>query len=243
MISSRSAETSRERFNALVQEGSYGPGFAHPKPAQAFVGTVVNDLLQEMQRNGRPITILDAGCGNGAWLHFLHALASEGGSGPDLYGFDVADRMVETAEQLLTDLEGAVRIQRGDILDPASYQFADGRHSFDLVFAYDVVQQVPRKHQFDVVERLAQAVRPGGRLVVFDHERWSRYGLRMAFRKAVTAYLGIPLVPRYFCAASYPPLAKMARRIAATPELTAEVVVEGHPRKRALVVRRNREAS
>ncbi|MBK1668939.1 hypothetical protein CKO28_12950 [Rhodovibrio sodomensis] len=238
MTLSPSAEASRERFNSLVEDGAYGPGFTHPKPAQAFVGTVINELLQEMGGETLSLSILDAGCGNGAWLHFLHELAASGRTAPAVYGFDVADRMVEAADQELASLEAVVHVQRGDILDPASYRFPDGRETFDLLFAYDVVQQVPRNRQFDAIQRLTDAMKPGGRVVVFDHERWSRYGLRMAFRKAITAKLGIQLVPRYFCAASYPPLADMARRISALPALTAEVVVKGHPRKRALVVRR-----
>jgi SAM-dependent methyltransferase len=244
MTSARSAEASRHRFNDLVASGAYGAGFTHPKPARDFVGIVVRELLDEIETPNRTLSVLDAGCGNGAWLHFLHGLAaSRGGGEPRLYGFDVADRMVETADQHLSALAAPVRLQRGDILSPESYRFADGQDRFDLVFAYDVVQQVASGRQFDAVAQLADAVKPGGRAVVFDHERWSRYGLRMAYRKFVTATFGIPLVPRYFCAASYPPLNRLAQRISAAANVSAQVVVEGHPRKRALVLRRIAERS
>jgi SAM-dependent methyltransferase len=244
MTSARSAEASRDRFNDLVASGAYGAGFTHPKPARDFVGVVVRKLLDEIEPRDRALSVLDAGCGNGAWLQVLHGLAaSRGDTQPRLYGFDVADRMVETADQHLSALNAPVLLQRGDILDPESYRFPDGQDRFDLVFAYDVVQQVTPGHQFDAVAQLANAVKPGGRAVVFDHERWSRYGLRMAYRKFVTAKFGIPLVPRYFCAASYPPLNRLAQRISAASNVTAHVVVDGHPRKRALVLRRIPETS
>jgi SAM-dependent methyltransferase len=243
MTLDRSAEASRQRFNDLVAAGAYGPGFTHPQPAQHFVSTVVKPLLTEFGPEPARLRVLDAGCGNGAWLRFLHALIVNHGGEPALYGFDVADGMVAAAEQDLTDVNSPVHVQRGDILDPGSYRFADGQGRFDIVFAYDVVQQVRPRQQFAALERLVDAVKPGGRAVIFDHERWSRYGLRMAFRKFVTANLGIPLVPRYFCAASYPPLAGSARRISALPDLTAVVVADGHPRKRALVVRRAPETA
>ena len=234
----RSSEASRQRFNQLVDSGVYGSGFSHPKPARELVDSVVSGLIRNFAGRDAAPSILDAGCGNGAWLSFLATCAARHDVRPQFYGFDVADRMVESAAATLSPLADDVRLQRGDVLEPAAYRFSDDRATFDLVFAYDVVQQIPPHRQFEAVCRLADAVKPGGAAVVFDQERWSRFGLRMAFRKFVTARLGVQLVPQYFCAASYPALARTARRVAAWPDIEAEIVAASQTPKRALVLRR-----
>ena len=238
MSQMRSSEASRHRFNQLVESGAYASGFQHAKPAQDLVESVVSKLIRDFASRGSAPSILDAGCGNGAWLYFLAMCAAKHDVHPQFYGFDVADRMVESARETLAPLDAEVRLQRGDVLETEAYRFNDDRATFDLVFAYDVVQQIAPRRQFEAVCRLADVVKPGGAAVVFDQERWSRFGLRMAFRKFVTANLGVPLVPQYFCAASYPALARTARRVAAASDMEAEVVAASQTPKRALVLRR-----
>src|SRR3546814_2630858 len=46
--------------------------------------------------------------------------------------------------------------------------------------------------------RMVAALAPGGVAVIFDNEADSRFGRRMALRKLVTRYSGLPLVPRYY---------------------------------------------
>lgn len=228
----------RTRFNALVAHGAYGPGFDHASAAQAFVARVVDGLLNELAARTQQPRILDAGCGTGVWMAFLSARARALGLSPHLYGFDVADRMVETAQAELAGVTTDVRLRRADLQNPACCCFDDGTNTFDLVFAYDVIQQLNRRDQMDAVMRLAEAMVPGGATVIFDHERWSRYGLRMGWKKFVTANTGIPIVPRHYCAAAYPPLDRFARRLRPRSDLNATVVTTGHPAKRALVLRR-----
>lgn len=231
----------RTRFNALVDRGTYSTGFTHARAAREFVGGVVDPLLADLASRTRQPRILDVGCGTGAWLSFVHERARMLDLHPRLYGFDVADRMVATAEAELAGLDAEVQLRRADLQDPACCRFDDDTTAFDLVFAYDVVQQLDGRDQFAAVRRLAEATAPGGATAVFDHERWSRYGVRMGWKKFVTATTGIALVPRHYCAAAYPPLARFSRRMAGQPGLSAEVIATGHAIKRALVLRRATE--
>jgi hypothetical protein len=68
--------------------------------------------------------------------------------------------------------------------------------------------------QWKAVETMLGRLAPGGRLLVFDHDCKSGYGRRMGFKKFVTRHLRIPLVPRFYCNAGYPPLGVFANRIA-----------------------------
>jgi hypothetical protein len=100
-----------------------------------------------------------------------------------------------------------------------------------------VVQQLPRKLQLEAIKRMLARVAADGCAVVFDHDRWSPHGLRMGFRKLVTRYLHVELVPRYYCNARYPALARFASKLRASGRYNAEIKVAPDGRKRALIVR------
>jgi hypothetical protein len=61
----------------------------------------------------------------------------------------------------------------------------------------------------------------------------------MARRKILTRYLGLKLVPRYYCNAAYPPLERFRQRLAADGR-QARVRVRQDQVKRALIVERAR---
>jgi hypothetical protein len=65
----------------------------------------------------------------------------------------------------------------------------------------------------------------------------------MAWRKFLTRYFGLRLVPRYYCNASYPPLERFRRRFADDAALRAEIVVRADGVKRALIVERGTAAA
>ncbi len=127
------------------------------------------------------------------------------------------------------------RIQVGNLLEGGSYDFDTRGGTFGLIFAYDVIQQLPRSLQASACEMMAHRMAPGGALVVFDHERLSLYGAKMGFKKIVTRITRIPLVPRYFCAARYPSLRSLGRRMAARG-WTVNIRRSRLSPKRALVV-------
>ena len=63
----------------------------------------------------------------------------------------------------------------------------------------------------------------------------------MGRRKFFTRYFGLPLVPRFYCNAKYPPLARFRDRLAADPAIDAEILVRDDAVKRALIVHRGLE--
>ncbi len=229
----------RESFNSLVDSGVYSAEFEHSGPAKAFVGTVLDRVVSGRSNNG-PITALDCGCGTGAWLRFIHERLTHAGHGDSrLCGFDLSDPMVTVARQKLHGLADPADIRTGNALDPQSFGFPGIAGGFDLIFTYDVVQQLPRRRQFDACLAIAHALSSGGTAIVFDNDAETRFGRRMALRKFLTRYLGLKLVPRYYCNAAYPPLEKFRQRLAAIGALRAEIIVSPNALKRALVIERD----
>src|SRR3546814_12322438 len=80
------------------------------------------------------------------------------------------------------------------------------------------------------------ALAPGGVAVVFDNEADSPFGRRMALRKLVTRYSRLPLAPRYYCNAAYPPLARLQKQIAEPAPLVRATVLGPDGVQRAPVV-------
>jgi SAM-dependent methyltransferase len=242
-VNSRSLERQRKSFDDLVDSGVYSADFDHAPAAKAFVDTVLRQIVARLNRQA-PLKVLDCGCGTGAWLAFLHdRLVQAGVTDLRLCGFDLSERMVEVAREKLRGLAAPADVRPGNVLELASFAPADLGGGFDLIFTYDVVQQLPRARQLDACLAIAEALSPGGVALIFDNDAQTRFGRRMGWRKFLTRYFGLRLVPRYYCNASYPPLERFRRRIADDAALRAENVVRADGVKRALIVARGTAAA
>ena len=230
-MAGRDESARRESFHSLVAEGVYSDDFDHPPALKDFVQRM---LAAHAPRGGeaQPLRVLDCGCGTGLWLEFIIARVQPRGAGLVACGFDLSDGMVQLAQHRL----GQAHIQQGDLLDPAAYRFAAAPAGFDLLFAFDAVQQLPPRHQYAACRLMAHQLAPGGVALIFDHDRASPYGRAMGRKKFITRYLGIPLLLRYYCDASYPPLARFAQQLAAEPGLSAELIADAATPKMALML-------
>lgn len=224
-------------FKALVEEGIYDEDFSHSSVAEQFFTGILGEVLLKSKRE--PISILDSGCGPGAWLAVAHDLSIEHRrANVELYGFDITPEMIDLARKRLTGRVADENLRQGDVLELGSYQFLGHKNGFDIIYSYDVIQQLPPKLQFQACLNLSQMLKAGGTGVIFDHERQSSYGRKMAAKKFATQYLRLPLVPRYYCNAKYPPLAKFARQIEQQGCYETEIRIASASPKRALIIRR-----
>lgn len=235
-------EKQRRSFDSLVEEGVYSDDFEHAPKAKAFVGDVLAAVVPRLAP-GRPLRLLDCGCGTGAWLSFLvQTLRDQGVEDVRCCGFDLSGKMVEVARRKLAGIADPQDLRSGNVLDAASYDFAGLSEGFDLLFCYDVVQQLPKRQQYRVCETMTNHLAPGGLALIFDNDGQSKFGRRMARRKFLTRYCGMKLVPHYYCNAAYPPLEKFRRRLAAE-SWNAAIHVRPDQIKRALVVGRSPAAA
>ncbi|MFQ6026781.1 MAG: class I SAM-dependent methyltransferase [Dehalococcoidia bacterium] len=131
-----------------------------------FIRLKIRWLLRDLARN--PINsadsmtamrVLDFGCGTGETLRFLRREGFEG----SLEGCDVSHRMLE---------EAAARWDCGPRPDLHLSGVSDTsfeENSFDLVIACSVFHHIPSSDRGRVISEILRMLKPGGRLVVFEH--------------------------------------------------------------------------
>jgi 2-polyprenyl-3-methyl-5-hydroxy-6-metoxy-1,4-benzoquinol methylase len=228
--------THKESFAELIQHEVYSVDFEHSAQARCFVVECIQGVAATIQTQRNEIAILDCGCGTGAWLDCVKdSVRLSGSTSIQCYGFDLTPEMVEVARERLTGRVPRHNIHEGDILDDTSYEFEGGPQLFNVVYAYDVIQQLPRADQLRGCMTMVKHVAPGGIALIFDHERNSVYGAIMATKKLATRYLSIPLVPAFYLNARYPPLSSFARQIGSTTYST-EILPSLDRKKRVLVI-------
>ncbi len=221
-------------FSRLIERGEYSEKSQHPPHAQQLFTRVMKPILE--RHSGQPaITVLDCGCGSGAWLDHLRTIRPENGD-LSCYGFDVTPGMVEITRRRLAGSFPENHFKVGSILDDDAYRFEGAADGFDIIYTYDVVQQLPAAHQFECCNTMLSRLAPGGTMVVFDNDKNSLFGRKMAARKFATRYLKIPMVPEYFCNARYPPLSRFGKKISRKAQYDAFIEVSETGMKRALIV-------
>jgi len=224
------SSTQRDAFGALVKQGVYDAEFSHPAPAREFFARVLSGVLATMPGRSR-VSVLDCGCGPGAWLAHAGELADTTGDvTASVYGFDITPEMVGVCRDRFAGIVSPDHFREGDILSDDSFVFPDGTDRFDVIFAYDVIQQLPRRLQFQACQTMLGRLAPSGVAIVFDHDSQSLFGRKMGVKKFATQYLGLRLVPRYYCNAKYPPLRQMASRLMQAGHRGVELqsAVRGH---------------
>ena len=220
-------------YGQLVAGGVYDSGFRHEDWARAFFAEVMAPPLE--RDPGRPSRILECGCGSGFWLAEVAAMTA---ATPRLLdGFDLSADMITEAGRRLGQADIDAELRVGDVLDGAAYK-GQGGDEYEVVFAYDVVQQLPRAMQPRAVTEMYRHVAPGGWLVIFDHDAGSRYGRIMGAKKMLRRYLGLPLVPHHYIHSAYPHLGRLRADLMRTGGLDVEMRVERQGRHRALLARR-----
>ena len=147
-------------FDALAP--GYDAGMSDPVKrivggsADTFLEHKADWLLRNVAVAGR---LLDFGCGTGG---FLRALRRRGAP-LELVGCDVASGMIDEARRRWDD--GPPPELHG--VAPGSLPFADAE--FDLVTVVCVLHHVVSSEQAGIVRELMRVVRPGGAVVVFEH--------------------------------------------------------------------------
>jgi SAM-dependent methyltransferase len=221
----RHLDRQRAAFGSLISRGVYRSGQIPPAALLGFFEEVLSSVLDP---SSNQLYLLDCGCGAGSWLKFLNR---KYGDRLKLYGTDVTPGMVSLAKQTLG---GSALVQVADLLEASGYRFKDGRSSFDVIYAYDVVQQIPRQRQFRAVDMMLAHIVEGGTVVIFDHDRDTIYGRKMALKKLLTKYTLLPFVPRYYCNATYPPLSHIGKSLRGVGYQTE--IIRDTGAKRALIV-------
>lgn len=213
-----------EAIESLINKGIYSVNFNQPLWAQAFVLKIMSSFINDNTKN-----ILECGSGTGFWIKFLFSKYPS----IKFYGFDLSSKMVELAKKNFGFLP-EVSIKQGNILDTKSFSFGD-TSNFDIVFCYDVIQQLYQKDYLKAIYQMLSHINKDGLVIVFDNERLSLYSFKMNLKKLITKFLKIPLVPIEFCDVRYPSL-QYLKKIVEKNGYKCKLVISPNKIKRALII-------
>jgi len=108
--------------------------------------------------------ILDVGCGEGALLAFLKYKGYQ-----KLYGLDISPENVNLCHHL-----GFGSVQE---LDMSQLDRFPGPSHYDVIFAMDVIEHLPKQSAADFLEHIRERIRPGGFLILQTPNMGSFTGL------------------------------------------------------------------
>lgn len=101
---------------------------------------------------GRAADIIDLGCGDGGFVHFLKSMGFE-----NSIGIDISRERVEAALKL-----GIKGVMHADLRE-----FLSGKQrAYDAVFARDVIEHFAKEEVIEVFEAVRDALKPDGLFVI-----------------------------------------------------------------------------
>ena len=105
----------------------------------------ITDAIVGRELQGR-LTILDAGCGTGYNLRHYESL------GHEVFGFDIAPEAVDRVRR-----RGFPRVAEASVTE-----IPFKRESFDIVFSFDVLEQMPVEMSDQAMKEMYRVLRRGG---------------------------------------------------------------------------------
>jgi len=148
----------RDTYETLIDDALKFSG-ADQRFFTQLKANLLNPLFEKLALPGRPLKALDVGCGHG----LIHPLL-KGPAGTEIVGVDVAADVIDWA-----------RTHRPEF----TYEAYDGEHlpfqggQFDVAFTICVMHHVPPAAWSSFVAEMRRVVRPGGMVVVIEHNPWN----------------------------------------------------------------------
>jgi trans-aconitate methyltransferase len=140
-----------ENYNELLREGV---GFFSPD--EAYFARYKVDLVRDATKI-KPTRILEYGCGIGRNIPFLR----DAFPAAIIEGSDVAPLSLELARKENPDV--SFFLEDG----------TEGREQFDMIFVASVYHHIPPAQREVTTATLANRLRPGGELYIFEHNPYN----------------------------------------------------------------------
>jgi len=144
----------------------------HHAPAPSFLGRFLDSDWRRwfqpadklIQRSGiRPgMTVVDLGCGSGAYTTFA---ARAVGAGGKVYGVDIQPAMLRQLERKLSKPENK-DIANVELRQASAYELPFEDESIDLVYLVTVLMEIPDKGK--ALREIRRVLRPGGILSITE---------------------------------------------------------------------------
>ena len=118
------------------------------------------DVIRDILLADRVTTVLDAGCGPASFLRHIANTSLH------WHGFDLTPEMVKEARNVVEELgRSSSEVWIGSVLNSDAFRSPSGV-AFDGAVMVGVLPHIPAECDEDVLERLHNAVVPGGSLIV-----------------------------------------------------------------------------
>jgi SAM-dependent methyltransferase len=111
-----------------------------------------NNVIKNHFPADRESSVVDLGCGYGAFLHFMQQSGYFNTS-----GIDTSAEMVAEAEKL-----GINNVHQGNVVEFLRHQPDE---SIDVLTAIDLIEHFPKEELFDLVSQFQRVLKPGGRVI------------------------------------------------------------------------------
>ena len=133
-----------------------------------FIERKCQIVAKRLRRFGgdRPLRVLDAGCGQGTAFQFFTSPVR-------VFGTDISASMLHEARQ-----RGPVAVQ-----EPYALPFADD--TFDAAYAFCIYHHIPDAEHVRHLSELRRVVRPGGEVMVFEHNPFNPVTARIFARAPI----------------------------------------------------------
>jgi len=151
-------------------------------PAPAFIGRFLDSDIRRwlqppdklIERSGikEGMTVLDLGCGSGAFTPFVARVVGEQGK---VFAVDVQPAMLKQLERNLSKPENQ-DIKNIEMKQASAYDLLFEDEAFDLVYMVTVLQEIPDRGK--ALREIRRILRPGGILAVTEFLPDPDYPLR-----------------------------------------------------------------
>lgn len=141
-------------------------------PAPAFIGRLLDSNMRRwaqppaklIERSGisTGLSVLEVGCGSGAFLTFV---ARAVGARGKVYGLDIQKKMLDQVRAKLARPEFA-DIKNIELIKASAYQIPLPNNSLDVVYFVTVLQEIPDRQKALIEAR--RVLKPGGYLAVTE---------------------------------------------------------------------------
>jgi ubiquinone/menaquinone biosynthesis C-methylase UbiE len=141
-------------------------------PAPPFIGRILDSNFRRklqspdklIQRSGikKGMSVLEVGCGSGAFTTFVARAVSEKGK---VYALDIQPEMLKQLESKLAKPENK-DIKNIEVGEASAYELPFDNNSLDLVYMITVLPEIPDKNK--ALQEIRRVLKPGGILAVTE---------------------------------------------------------------------------
>jgi ubiquinone/menaquinone biosynthesis C-methylase UbiE len=141
-------------------------------PAPAFLGRLLDSNLRRwrqppdklIERSGikKGMTVLDLGCGSGAFTTFVARAVGKQGK---VYAVDIQPKMLKQLERKLARPENQ-DINNVELKQASAYKLPFKNEALDLVYMVTVLQEIPDRGK--ALREIKRVLKPGGILAVSE---------------------------------------------------------------------------